>query len=145
MCALYRNSCAGEFTVYCIYNTVLLFQGKHKHRHLLLHTHDRCSQIHSSKLLRNYLVNTDLIVFHSIRIRLRIAVVDTVNCLCKKNRFCLDFYCAQYSGCICGEVRMTCSSCKEYHLTLSKALFCCILGIKTCKCTAGKRCEDLCL
>ena len=93
--------------MYCIDDAVFFIQCKYQHRHLLFHTHDRCCQIHSCQFLCNYFFNGNFIIFYCIRVCLRITVINSVNSFCKKDCFCFDFYCAKYSGCICGEVRMS--------------------------------------
>ena len=123
--------------MYCIDDAVFFIQCKYQHRHLLFHTHDRCCQIHSCQFLCNYFFNGNFIIFYCIRVCLWITVINSVNSFCKKDCFCFDLYCAKYSGCICGEVRMSCTACKEYDLALCKACFHCILRVKACKCTAN--------
>ena len=123
-------------------NAVLLVKSKYKHRHLLLQTHDGSGKIHSCKLLIYNLLNGNLVVLHSVRVGLRIAVVNTIYSLCKKDGICLDLNCTKNSSCIGREIRMSGTACEEYQFALCKALLYAVLGIQLCKCAACKWSAD---
>ncbi len=78
------------------------FKAEYQHRHLLLHRHmmDAVRSIAASFFV-NYFFDGNLIVLLGIRIQLRIAVIDSVYCLGKKDGFCADLNSTQYCSCIC--------------------------------------------
>ena len=126
--------------MYGIDDAVLFIKTEYQHRHLLLHTHDGSGKIHSCQLLCNYFIDGNLIILLGIRIYLRITVIDSVNSLGKKNGICADLNSTKYSSCICREIRMAGTTCKEYNLSFCEALFYSILGIKCGKCTTYAGC-----
>ena len=125
--------------MYGIDDAVLFIKTEYQHRHLLLHTHDGSGKIHSCQLLCNYFIDGNLIILLGIRIYLRIAVINSINSLCKKNGICTDLNGTKYCSCICRKIRMTGTTCKEYNFPFCEAFFYSIFGIKSGKCTTYKR------
>ena len=52
-------------------------------------------------LLIDDFLNRNLIILLRFRIHLRIAVIDSVNCFCKKHCICFNLNCTENSSCIC--------------------------------------------
>lgn len=57
---------------------------------MIFHTHNCCRQIHHLQPLVHHLLDADLIVFHRIRMNLRVLIINAVNGLCQQDRIRLN-------------------------------------------------------
>ena len=112
---------------------------------MVFHTHDRCRHINNSKALIYDLFNSYGIILDSIWILCRITVINTVDCLCKKDNVCLHFNGTQHNTSVSRKIWVSGTASKENNLSLCKCFICCILREQLCKGAAGKWCEDFSL